>query len=74
MFGSLDTGALLLSLVVSGIGLAFFSYGRRTQRIPQLVAGLLLMVYPYFTPTTTQTVVVGTVIGAGLWLALWWGD
>ncbi len=73
MLGNLDAGALMLSLVASGVGLAFFSYGKRAQRIPQLVAGLLLMVYPYFTPTTAQTVVVGLVIGAGLWLTLWWG-
>ena len=73
MLGNLDAGALMLSLVASGVGLAFFSYGKRAQRIPQLVAGLLLMVYPYFTPATAQTIVVGLVIGAGLWLTLWWG-
>ncbi len=73
MFGAFDAGTLLLSLVASGVGLAFFTYGRRAQRIPQVVAGLLLMIYPYFTPTSTQTMVVGGVIGVGLWLALWWG-
>ena len=73
MLGNLDAGALMLSLVASGVGLAFFSYGKRAQRIPQLVAGLLLMVYPYFTPTTAPTVVVGRVIGAGLSLTGGWG-
>lgn len=73
MLGTFDAGALFLSLVAGGIGVALLTYGKRAQRIPQIVAGLLLIVYPYFTPTTAQTLVVGAAIGGGLWLALLWG-
>ncbi len=73
MLPSFDPGVLFLSLVISGIGLALFSYGRRAQRIPHLITGLILMVYPYFTPTSTQTAVVGGMIGGALWLALYLG-
>jgi hypothetical protein len=38
--------------------------------MPQLIAGLLCMVYPYFTSTFTSTLIVGVVIGVGTWLAI----
>jgi hypothetical protein len=31
---------------------------------------VVLMVYPYFTPTATSLAVVGALIGAGLWWAI----
>lgn len=61
---------LFLSLIPSGIGFVLFAYGKREFRWPQLSAGLLLMVYPYFATTATSLVVVGALIGAGLWGAL----
>jgi hypothetical protein len=45
-------------------------YGRKQERYPQLAAGLLLMVYPYFTRTITSLIGVGVLIGAGLWYAV----
>ena len=39
---------LLLSLVFSSIGLAYFIYGKRQQRIMSLLSGVGLMVFPYF--------------------------
>jgi hypothetical protein len=67
---SLDPGSLLLSFVIGLVGLALFIYGKKQQRTPQLIAGILFMVYPYFTPTFTSTFVVGALIGAGLWWAV----
>jgi hypothetical protein len=43
--------AFLLSFVVSGVGFVAFMYGRKQKRLPQMVAGVLLMVYPYFVST-----------------------
>lgn len=40
--------SLFLSLFIGSVGFGFFIYGRKQQRIPQLVAGILLMGYPYF--------------------------
>lgn len=45
---SLDGSSIVASLVVSGIGFVVFAYGRKQVRFPQIVAGLLLMVFPYF--------------------------
>jgi len=44
----MDPWALFLSLVIGSVGMAFFIYGKKQTRIPQLVLGVLLMAYPYF--------------------------
>ncbi len=67
---SLDPMFLLLSLIPSGIGFVLFVYGKKQQRWPQLAAGLLLMVYPYFTSTVVSLVATGAVIGFSLWYAI----
>ena len=67
---NLDPTWLFLSLIPGGIGFILFVYGKKQQRYPQLVAGLLYMVYPYFTPTVLSMTAVGVLIGAGLWAAL----
>jgi len=65
-----DPTWLLLSLIPNSIGFVLFVYGKKQERWPQLVAGLLLLVYPYFTDSITALVVVGIVIVAGLWIAV----
>jgi hypothetical protein len=45
---NIDANQLLLSLLVSGIGLVLLMYGRRQSRIPQLAIGLVLCIFPYF--------------------------
>jgi hypothetical protein len=67
---SLDPAWLFLSLIPSGIGFVLLVYGKKQQRVPQLVAGLLLTVYPYFAASLTSLVGVGAAIGVGLWIAL----
>ncbi len=47
-----------------------FVYGRKQQRWPQLVAGILFMVYPYFTPGILSMLLVGVALGTGLWVAV----
>jgi uncharacterized membrane protein len=66
----LDPTWLLFSLIPSGIGFVLFVYGKKQMRWPQLVAGLALMVYPYFATSVTALVSVGALIGVGLWLAI----
>lgn len=65
-----DPTLLMLSLVPSGIGFVLFTYGRKQDRWPQLLCGLLLMVYPYFTGTVGTMVSVGIFLGAGLYFML----
>lgn len=67
---SLDPGPLFLSIVFGLIGSALLLYGKKQQRIPQMIAGLLFIVFPYFTETATSMSLVGLAIGAGLWWSL----
>ena len=67
---SLDPGVLFLSLITSGIGFVLFMYGKKQERSPQLVAGIVLMVYPYFVSSLLMNVLVGAGIIAAMWLAI----
>ena len=67
---NLDPTWLFLSLLPSGVGFVLFVYGKKRQRWPQLVGGLLFMVYPYFAPSATALVAIGLVLGGSLWFAL----
>jgi hypothetical protein len=70
---SFDPALLMLSLIPSGIGFVLFMYGKKMERFPQLVAGLALLVYPYFTDSVLAMTGVGIAIGAALYWALWLG-
>jgi branched-subunit amino acid transport protein len=65
-----DPTWLFLSMIPSGIGFVLFVYGRKQQRWPQLLAGILFMVYPYFTPSLLTMLLVGVALGTGLWVAV----
>jgi hypothetical protein len=64
---SFDATWLFLSMIPAGIGFVLFMYGKKQQRWPQLIAGILLMGYPYFTPTALPMFAVGGVICVALW-------
>ena len=66
----LDPTWLLLSLIPSGIGFVLFVYGKKQSRWPQLIAGVALMVYPYFATSVATLVSIGGLIGLGLWYAI----
>ena len=66
----IDVNWLMLSLVPSGAGYVLFTYGRKMSRLPQLVAGLALMIYPYFTGSIPSLLSVGALIGAALYAAV----
>lgn len=65
-----DPASLILSFIVSGVGFVLFSYGRKMQRYPQLVSGLLLMGFPYFVSGPLFIVLGALVIFLGLWAFL----
>jgi uncharacterized membrane protein len=67
---TLDPTWLFFSLIPGGIGFVLFVYGKKQQRWPQLLAGIALIAYPYFTPTVLSMAIVGALIVAGLWTAL----
>lgn len=67
---TIDPTWLLVSLILGGIGFVLFVYGKKQQRWPHLAAGLLFMVYPYFTTSLVSLVATGAAIGFMLWYAV----
>jgi hypothetical protein len=63
-------GSLYASILVSGVGLVLTSYGKKLARPPQLVAGLIMLVYPYFVPRVAPMLIVAGVLLAAMWLAI----
>ncbi len=67
---TLDPTWLFLSLIPSGAGFVLLVYGRKQGRWPQLVAGIALMVYPYFASSVVSLVTIWAILTFGLWLAI----
>ncbi len=67
---SFDPTWLFLSLIPSGIGFVLFVYGKKQERLPHMLAGIVFSIYPYFTPTITSMIGIGVALGVGLWLAV----
>jgi hypothetical protein len=61
---------LYVSLVISSIGFVLFVYGRKQTRVPQLVVGLALLVYPYFITAMTPMLIVGGALLAALFIVV----
>ncbi|SJM90427.1 hypothetical protein [Crenothrix polyspora] len=55
---------LLWGVVFSSVGLGFFVYGKKQQRLSPLLCGLALMVYPYFVGTVPLLLGIGVVLVA----------
>ena len=63
-------GTIVASLVTGSLGFGLYLYGKNEARTPQLVAGLLLMVYPYVVSGPLALWGIGGAILGGLMLAL----
>jgi hypothetical protein len=68
--GGFTAGSLFASLAISSIGLALFGYGRKQARLPQLVVGLVLLIYPYFVPALVPMIIVAAALLGVMWLAI----
>ena len=56
-----DPAALIASLVVSGIGTVAFVYGKRQSRLPHMLTGVVLGIFPYF--VSNVFLIAGITIG-----------
>ena len=66
---SFDPTALLISFVFGAIGFVGFVYGRRMTRFPHMLAGAVLMTFPWLVSDPLTMALVGVVIIIG-WVAL----
>ena len=67
---NLSAGWLIASLIISSIGFILLNYGRKFARIPQILVGLAMLIYPYFVPGVLANVLVAAGLGAVLWIAV----
>ncbi len=66
----LDGTSLLVSFLIGGIGFVSFAYGKKQGRAPQLIIGILLMVFPYFVPNPRLAGGITAGLLALLWVAV----
>jgi hypothetical protein len=60
-----SAGSLFASLIIGTLGFALFLYGKKQQRLPQLLAGIALSAYPYFVGSVPWMLAIGAaVLGA----------
>lgn len=58
----MDHNLLLLSILFGSVGMGLFVYGKKQQRFIPLLAGMALMVCPYFIPNAIALAVVGVIL------------
>jgi hypothetical protein len=66
----LNANSILVSLLIGLVGLACFRYGRRQGRVPPMIAGVVLIVYPYFVSNVGVMLAIAAAILAALWGAV----
>ena len=67
---NLNPGWLIASLIVSAVGFILLNYGRKFARMPHVVGGVAMLVYPYFVPGVLANVLIAVGVLAALWLAV----
>jgi hypothetical protein len=66
----LSSGALFLSLVIGAVGAGLFIYGKKQGRLPQMVGGLVLSVYPYFISNLWVMAGIAVAVVVAVWVAV----
>jgi len=57
----MDPGALMASLLVGLLGSAMFIYGKKQSRLPHMLAGVILCIFPFL---VTNPLAVGGIAAA----------
>jgi hypothetical protein len=65
--------SLLASLFVGSVGFGVFAYGKRQRRGPHLVAGVVMMGYPYLVSSVPWMLAIAVGIGGLLYFATYLG-
>lgn len=65
-----DPSTIFLIIVFSGVGLAAWRRGKREQNVLVLLAGIALMVFPYFVQGLALTAAIGGALTGLVWF-LW---
>jgi hypothetical protein len=63
---NLSLGNLVLGGFIGLIGVSILIYGRKEVRVPHIVTGLIMIVYPYFVGYWWLEILICVVLLAGL--------
>ena len=66
-------GSIMASLIVGGAGFVAFVYGKKQHRAPQLITGIVLMIFPYFVPRPIACLGIGAGLLGLMWLLIYMG-
>jgi len=66
----LDANSFLASMLVGSIGFVAFAYGKKQARVPHMIAGVILMAYPYFVTNVALMLGIAVLLLAALWAAV----
>ncbi len=58
----ISPGNLAVGIFISLIGAALVMYGRKELRVPHIVAGLILIVFPYFVGFWWLAVMIAVIV------------
>ncbi|MCB1666253.1 MAG: amino acid transport protein [Pseudomonadales bacterium] len=58
----MDSSYLLWTVLFSSVGMGYFVYGKKQQHKSALLAGIGLMIYPYFVSSVLPLVLIGLVL------------
>ena len=65
---------LFLSILISSVGVGLFIYGKKQARVPQLIAGIVLLGYPYFVSNPWVMLGIAVVVLGLLWVLVHFGS
>ena len=54
--------SLIIGMFAGVFGVAYFVYGKRSEKMVQLIVGVLLCIYPYFIESVLWLCVVGILL------------
>jgi len=59
-----DTAQLMWGMLFGALGIGFFIYGKKQRVAIPLIAGMALMVFPYFVSNVYLLVIIGVALTA----------
>lgn len=66
----LGLSGILASVLIGSVGYVLFHYGRKCARMPQLVSGLTLMLFPLFVTGAARMLAIAAFVLALFWASL----
>ena len=60
----MSSASLFWGLLFGSVGIGYFVYGKRQEKLVPLICGILLMAFPYFVSGTVPLLLIGAALMA----------